>query len=86
MHRLDHSGPIPLKKGNKRKNQSKTTVATRTSGAVGLLGRRAIPPSASAAGDLQARMIPGGSVHPHTSIPKAPCIRVAPFPIASDNS
>lgn len=86
MHRLDHSGPIPLKKGNKRKKQSKTTVATCTSGAVGLLGHRTIPPSALAAGDLQAQIILGGSVYRHTSIPKAPCVRVAPFPIASDNS
>lgn len=33
MHRLDHRGPIPLKKGEKKKKnqQSKTTVAMCTS-------------------------------------------------------
>jgi len=87
MHRLDHRVPIPLKKEKQKKAKNKVRLQWQCAQAELLACLYAVQShsSASAAGDLQAQMIWGGLVYPHTSVSTAACTRVAPFPIASDN-
>lgn len=82
MHRADHGGPIPLKKGKKEKERLQWQRAPAEP--LARLCATQSHPSASAAGDLQAQMIWGGLAHPHTSLSTVPCTRVAPFPTASE--
>lgn len=87
MHRLDHRGPIPLKKGEKKKKTNKVRLQWQCAPAELLTCWCAAQshPSASAAGDLQAQTIWGGLVHLYTGVSTVPCTTPAPLPTASHN-
>lgn len=92
MHRLDHTGPIPLKKGGGKKKKKK-----RQTNKVRLQWQRAPAelltclcaaqshPSASAAGDLQAQTIWEGLVYLYTGVSTALCTTPTPLSTASHN-
>lgn len=92
MHRLDHRGPIPLKKEEKmgkkkRAKQNKVRLQWQCAPAELLtcLCAAQSHPSASAAGDLQAQTIWEGLVHLYMGASTAPCTTTAPLPTARNN-
>lgn len=93
MHRLDHRGPVPLKKGEKKKERKKRTKQNKVrlqwqcapAELLTCLCAAQSHPSTSAAGDLQAQTIWEGLVHLCMGVSTAPCTTPAPLPTARHN-
>lgn len=85
MHRLDHRGPIPSKKGEKKGKKKKTNKVRRQwqrapAELLTCLCAAQSHPSSSAAGDLQAQTIWEGLVHLYTGVSAAPCTNTSSPP------
>lgn len=91
MHRLDHTGPIPLKKGGGEEKKKRQTNKVRLqwqrapAELLTCLCAAQSHPSASAAGDLQAQTIWEGLVHLYTGVSTALCTTPTPLSTASHN-